>query len=129
MKSEQSEEITQKATEQLVAALQQGHSETLTRYLKAIGRFHRYSLHKVLLTALQKPKASHVAGFRTWNQLDLHSHTDGLRKFAVARNIAIEYSEDIAPARGTSYGKRIAPVPGQSSAEEFSTLTHELAHR
>jgi hypothetical protein len=44
MKSEQIKELTEKATEQLVVALQQGHSETLTGYLKAIGRFHRYSL-------------------------------------------------------------------------------------
>jgi hypothetical protein len=69
MKAEQIKEITEKATEQLVAALDQGHSETLTAYLKAIGRFHRYSLHNVMLIALQKPNASHVAGFRTWNQL------------------------------------------------------------
>ena len=69
MKSEQIKEITEKATEQLVAALQQGRSEALTAYLKAIGRFHRYSLHNVLLIAMQKPNASHVAGFRTWNEL------------------------------------------------------------
>ena len=69
MKSEQIKEITEKATEQLVAALQAGHSEALTSYLKAIGRFHRYSLHNVMLIASQKPNASYVAGFRTWNQL------------------------------------------------------------
>ena len=34
MKSEQIKEITEKATEQLVAALQQGRSEALTSYLK-----------------------------------------------------------------------------------------------
>src|ERR1700758_2069600 len=69
MKSEQIKEITEKATEQLVAALQQGHSEALTGYLKAIGRFHRYSLHNVLLIASQNANASYVAGFRTWNGL------------------------------------------------------------
>src|SRR5258706_7182039 len=65
MKSEQIKEITDKATEQLVDALNAGHSETLTGYLKAIGRFHRYSLHNVLLIASQKPAASYVAGFHT----------------------------------------------------------------
>jgi hypothetical protein len=35
MKSEQIKEITEKATDQLVAALQQGHGEALTTYLKA----------------------------------------------------------------------------------------------
>src|SRR3982074_1710298 len=69
MKSEQIKEITDKATDQLIAALNAGRSEALTGYLKAIGRFHRYSLHNVLLIASQKPNASYVAGFRTWNQL------------------------------------------------------------
>jgi len=190
MKPEQIKEITEKATEQLAAALQAGHSEALIHYLKAIGRFHRYSLHNVLLIALQKPNATYVAGFRTWNELgrfvkkgqkgililapivrrkaensdedekessriagfrpayvfdvsqtdgqelpqigvvhgDPREFDDGLRRFAAAQNIALEYSEDIAPARGTSYGSRIALLPGQSPAEEFSTLVHELAH-
>jgi len=69
MKSEQIKEITEIATEQLVAALNAGHSEALKGYLKAIGRFHRYSLHNVMLIASQKPNASYVAGFRTWNEL------------------------------------------------------------
>jgi hypothetical protein len=139
---------------------------------------------------LQKPDASHVAGFRTWNQLGRFvkkgeksivilapmlrrkpecadesatdssiitgfraayvfdvSQTGGqalpqigsvhgnpgeqierLRGFAAAQHISVEYSEQIAPARGASYGGRIALLPGQSPAEEFSTLVHELAH-
>jgi antirestriction protein ArdC len=190
MKSEQIKEITEKASQQLVAALNAGPSDALDSYLKAIARLHRYSLHNVLLITLQKPNASHVAGFRTWNQLgrfvkkgekgiailapmlrrkadsenDIStdssiimgfraayvfdvSQTDGqelpqigvvhgdpggrmelLRGFAAAQNIAVEYSEHIASARGTSYGGRIALLPSQSPAEEFSTLVHELAH-
>jgi hypothetical protein len=54
MKSEQIKAITEKATEQLIAALDAGHSETLNAYLKAIGRFHRYSLHNVMLIASQR---------------------------------------------------------------------------
>jgi hypothetical protein len=34
-----------------------------------MGRFHRYSLHNVMLITLQKPTATHVAGFHTWNRL------------------------------------------------------------
>jgi hypothetical protein len=49
--------------------LDAAHSEALAAYLKAIGRFHRYSLHNVLLIASQKPDASYVADFRTWNAL------------------------------------------------------------
>jgi hypothetical protein len=59
MKSEQIKEITDRATEQLVAALNSGRSEALIGYLKAIGRFHRYSLYNVMLIASQKPNASY----------------------------------------------------------------------
>lgn len=44
------------------------------------------------------------------------------------QGIELSFSESIAPALGMSYGGRIALLPGQSKAEEFSTLVHELAH-
>jgi hypothetical protein len=40
----------------------------------------------------------------------------------------LEFKESIAPALGVYYGDRIVVFPGQSPAEEFSTLVHELAH-
>ena len=49
-------------------------------------------------------------------------------KFVAVKGIALEYSEGIAPARGTSTGGKITLLPGQSLAEEFATLAHELAH-
>lgn len=190
LKSEQIKEITDRATEQLVAALKAGHSETLTAYLKTIGRFHRYSLHNVLLIASQRPNASYVAGLRTWNELgrfirkgekgimilapivrrepeqkqdaeerpssitgfcaayvfdvsqtegrelpqigivagDPGTHKERLRAFAAAQFISVEYSADIAPARGMSSGGKITLLSGLPPAEEFSTLAHELAH-
>ena len=54
MKSEQIKQTTNKAIEQLIAALNEGRSETLTQYLAAIGRFHRYSLRNVMLIASQR---------------------------------------------------------------------------
>jgi hypothetical protein len=39
-----------------------------------------------------------------------------------------ESSDDIAPARGMSEGGKITLLPGQSPAEEFATLAHEVAH-
>ena len=191
IKAEQIKQIVINATEQLIAALNGGHSEMLTRYLAAIGRFHRYSLRNVMLIELQKPTATHVAGFHTWHKLgrfvrkgekgilvlapivrrkteDVQQHetdesstavgfraayvfdvsqTDGqnlpeignvrgdpceyierLSKFVTGQGIVLEYAEDIAPARGTSSGGKIKLMPGQSPAEEFGTLAHELAH-
>ena len=191
MNSENIKKVTNQAIEQLVAALNQGRSETLTQYLAAIGRFHRYSLRNVMLIASQKPMATHVAGFHAWHKLGRSvkkgekgililapivrrkygnaeqneaeelstavyfraayvfdiSQTDGqelpeigsvngdpceyrerLGKFIAEQGIAFEYSQDIAPARGTSAGGKITLLPGQSPAEEFATLAHELAH-
>jgi hypothetical protein len=48
--------------------------------------------------------------------------------FVKAQGIELVFSENIAPALGISYGGRIAILPGQSEAEEFSTLVHEVAH-
>ena len=191
MNSENIKKVTNQAIEQLIAALNEGRSETLTQYLTAIGRFHRYSLRNVMLIASQKPTATHVAGFRTWHKLGRFvkkgekgililapivrrktenteqqdtdesstavgfraayvfdiSQTDGqalpaigsvngdpreyrerLAKFVAEQGIALEYSEDIAPARGTSSGGKITLLRGQSPAEEFATLAHEVAH-
>ena len=191
MNSENIKKVTNQAIDQLVAALNQGRTETLTQYLAAIGRFHRYSLRNVMLIASQKPTATHVAGFHGWHKLgrfvkkgekgililapivrrkhenaeqnetdesstavcfraayvfdisqtdgqdlpeigsvhgDPREYRDRLGKFIAEQGIAFEYSQDIAPARGTSAGGTITLLPGQSPAEEFGTLAHELAH-
>jgi hypothetical protein len=53
---------------------------------------------------------------------------DRLVAFIEQQGIELAFTENIAPALGISYGGRIAILPGQSEAEEFSTLVHELAH-
>jgi antirestriction protein ArdC len=55
-------------------------------------------------------------------------YRERLGKFVAEQGIALEYSQDIAPARGTSAGGKITLMPGQPQAEEFATLAHELAH-
>jgi len=53
---------------------------------------------------------------------------DRLVSFIRAQSIELVFTEKIAPGLGMSYGGKIAILPGQSEAEEFSTLVHELAH-
>jgi hypothetical protein len=55
-------------------------------------------------------------------------YRERLANFVAEQGITLEYSEDIAPARGTSAGGKITLLPGQSAAEEFATLAHEVAH-
>jgi hypothetical protein len=180
----------------LIEQLEQGHSEGLTAYLTAMGRFHNYSFGNILEIARQKPDATRVAGLYAWNQLgrkvrkgergirilapvigvrrkkdaeaekDIRtqnqavlvgfrsayvfdvSQTEGkelpalservtgtvgeyrerLIDFIIAQGIQLEFKESVAPALGMSYGGRIAILPGQGEAEEFSTLVHELSH-
>ena len=59
---------------------------------------------------------------------DPGENVDRLAEFVKSRGIQLVYNANIAPALGMSYGGRIAILPGQSKAEEFSTLVHETAH-
>jgi hypothetical protein len=59
---------------------------------------------------------------------DVGENRDRLLAFLAQQNIALEFNERIAPALGVSYGGKIALLPGQSKAEEFTTLVHETAH-
>lgn len=59
---------------------------------------------------------------------DVREHRERLIGFLARQNIALDYTENIAPALGVSYGGKIALLPGQSKAEEFVTLVHEVAH-
>jgi antirestriction protein ArdC len=59
---------------------------------------------------------------------DVGENRDRLIDFITAQGIELEFNERISPAMGVSYGGKIVLLPGQSKAEEFSTLVHELAH-
>jgi antirestriction protein ArdC len=54
--------------ERSVEAIQD--SETFRAYLSAQARFHHYSWGNVLLILSQRPDATRVAGYRTWQQLN-----------------------------------------------------------
>jgi antirestriction protein ArdC len=55
-------------------------------------------------------------------------YTDRLRESIRSRGIALQYSDDIAPALGISSGGQITVRCGLAPAAEFSVLVHELAH-
>jgi antirestriction protein ArdC len=69
MKTSHARKVSEEAFNQLVEAVENGKSQKLTDYLKAMGRFHNYSLGNAILIGFQKPDATHVAGFHTWRKL------------------------------------------------------------
>lgn len=59
---------------------------------------------------------------------DVDGVEDRLIEFLAQQNISLEFDQSIQPSLGVSYGGRIAILPGQSKAGEFTTLVHETAH-
>jgi hypothetical protein len=55
--------------ERLVAQLKDGHTEEYRRLLRFWSHFHRYSHGNVILILSQRPDATQVAGYRTWQKL------------------------------------------------------------
>ena len=56
--------------EDAVGAIQD--SDSFRRWLDVSSRFHEYSLGNQLLIAMQRPDATHVAGFHAWLKLGRH---------------------------------------------------------
>ena len=63
------EEQMKEITERLERGVQELFtSEKYTEYLKAMSQFHHYSFNNTLLIAMQKPEATLVASYGTWNK-------------------------------------------------------------
>jgi len=59
---------------------------------------------------------------------DPQDFTERIKALVAGKGIALEYSDRIAPARGSSSGGKITLLPNLPAAEEFSVLVHEVAH-
>jgi hypothetical protein len=68
-KAQTAKEVIAANVKLLIEQLEAGHSEGLTAYLTAIGRFHSYSFGNILEIARQKPDATRVSGMYAWKQL------------------------------------------------------------
>jgi antirestriction protein ArdC len=55
-------------------------------------------------------------------------YLERLEEFVRSMGIALTYSDSISPAKGMAERGKITLQPGQSPAETFATLAHEVAH-
>jgi len=72
--------IEKQKVKEITDKLEQGiqelfESEKYKEYLTTMSKFHNYSFNNTLLIAMQKPKASLVAGYKAW-QHDFHRHVN-----------------------------------------------------
>ena len=72
MKTDYARKVSRQAFNELAEAVKAGKSQKLVNYLKAMGRFHNYSLGNAILIGFQRPEATRVAGFRAWQKLGRH---------------------------------------------------------
>jgi hypothetical protein len=59
---------------------------------------------------------------------DPGDYSERLKTYVADLGIALEYSSDIAPAKGMSHTDKITLLPSLLPAEAFATLVHEVAH-
>lgn len=69
-----SDEKTKQAFEMIEQGVKDVYSsDSFKRYLSCLSKFHNYSLNNTLLILAQKPDASLVAGYRSW-QANFNRH-------------------------------------------------------
>lgn len=62
-------QLADSALAELQTAISLGQPEPLLELLTTMAQFHNYSLRNLMLIMSQNPKATRVAGFRTWKEL------------------------------------------------------------
>ena len=69
MKSKEALELVDAGIKTLTDELAGGKSDNLKRFLKVAANFHKYSMNNWCLIFSQKPEATRVAGYKTWQKL------------------------------------------------------------
>ena len=101
MNREEAFKRSEEALDALAQALERGQSEALVSYLAVLSRFLRYSFGNCMLIALQRPDATHVAGFHRWKELGRYvkkgAHGIAILSPLVFRSKTNEDDKDVEP--------------------------------
>ena len=110
-------------------------SEAWTRFLTFAQAFHRYSLGNLLLILAQRPEATHVAGYRTWQKLDrqVRKGERGIRIFGgreITETVPDEQTgEDKEQRRTRFFPVSVFDMSQTDSLDPETTNPAELAQR
>src|SRR5215216_269752 len=92
-KRKEADEIVRKGFEKLVGEIKLGHTENYLQYLAFVSRFHKYSHFNQMLIFSQKPDATLVGGYRTWQEMG-HQVRAGEKGLKIMAPIFIKHLEE-----------------------------------
>ena len=124
MKTEHVRKLVDTALEELSEKLAQGCSEAFMAYLSAMARFSTYSTGNLLLLLAQRPKATRVAGYRTWQRLGRQVKR-GERGIAIVAPIVFRRRGDEIRPRGPPGGESERSLLGFKPAYVFDVAQTE----
>ena len=90
------EEQMKEITERLEQGVQELFtSDKYTEYLKTMSQFHHYSFNNTLLIAMQKPEATLVASYGTWNKKFHRQVKRGEKGIKIIAPVTIRHKEEV----------------------------------
>ena len=92
-------------------------SEEFKRFLDVQAKFHRYSWHNTLLIASQRPDATRVAGYRTWQSLKRQVRK-GERGIAIFAPMTYRRTEETDVSQTDGEALPTVDVPDVSAAAD-----------
>ncbi len=87
-----------------------------------------FGFRAVYVFDVSQTEGAELPAFTARTKGEVGDYRERLIDFTIDQGIELEFKESIAPALGMSHGGKIAILPGQAPAEEFTTLVHELVH-
>lgn len=104
MKDNKIEEITKKL-EEGVKGIYEG--EGYKAFLDVMSKFHTYSVNNCILIAMQKPEATQVAGFKSWQKNFKRSVKKGEKAIKILAPIPHKFTKEIENKDGEKVQKEI----------------------
>ncbi|MBQ8995709.1 MAG: hypothetical protein IJ091_07825 [Oscillospiraceae bacterium] len=100
--------------DEIMKALEDGvkdfmETDTYKAYLRAVGKFHNYSMNNVMLITMQRPDATLVAGYNTWKKSFNRNVKRGEKglKIIAPMPVSVEKEEDRVDQYGNTYKEKV----------------------
>ncbi|MBQ6148583.1 MAG: hypothetical protein IJI83_03455 [Oscillospiraceae bacterium] len=100
--------------DEIMKALETGvrdfmETDSYKSYLRAVGKFHNYSMNNVMLITMQRPDATLVAGYNTWKKSFNRNVKRGEKglKIIAPMSVSVEKEEDRVDQYGNTYKEKV----------------------